>query len=394
MKITYTGPNRSHDYGYAQALYNANVLYAFISGFSRLSSRAKLINVGNTLRRHDFFQTQYIGSLKLGLPTVICNMFNRLSNLRLDRVSYKAASKSDVFIFYRTQGLSTTRRIHKQKGRTICVMLEVNSHVENAREILYAEYKQLNINKPFEDEPDYKLRLEAYDEVDYILCPSEFVRNSFLRKGFAPEKLIKVNFGFPKLMTSGTDKKYNLGDPFRVLYVGQLHYRKGLHYAIEAFKKLQHPNKEFIIVGPQTTITGLEKTVIPNGVVLMGTLKGEELNDQYRRASCFILPSLEEGLALVQTEALSFGLPLLTTTNSGGDDIISDGIQGFIVPPCDAEALRQRLQQMADSPEMLTRMSAAATLTAQTLDGWDAAGNRLVKILAEAIAKKPALPIN
>lgn len=378
MKITYTGPNRSHDYAYAQALYNAGALYAFVSGFSRLSPRAKLIDVGDKLHRHDFFQTHYLGCLRFGLPTKICNLANRLASISLDNASYKFAVDSDFFIFYRTHGLNTTRRIHKQGRNTVCVMQEVNSHVEYARDILYNEYMRLESTKPFENEPDYKLRLEAYEEADYILCPSEFVRKSFLDKGFSSEKIIKVNFGFPKVETTNTIKQYKEEDVFRVLYVGQIHYRKGLHYAIEAFNQLKHPKKEFVIVGPTTSITGLEKTIIPSGVSFTGALKGEELKSQYRRASCFILPSLEEGLALVQTEALAFGLPLLITTNTGGDDLITDGVQGFIVKPADIEALRFRLQEMADSPALLSQMSINAIQIASNLGNWDDATNRLI----------------
>lgn len=385
MKITYAGPNRSSNYPYAQALYNANSLHAFVTGFSRLSPRAKLIDVGDKLKRHDFFQTAYVGSTRLKLPIAVCNLLNRLSSKRIDSASYKPASQSDAFIFYRTQGLSTTRRIHQQGLPTVCVMEEVNSHVEFARDILYKEYKRLELNEPFEDEPDYKLRLVTYEEADYILCPSDFVRNSFLSKGFSPSKLLKVNFGFPPVEVEVAKEKYKNRETFRVLYVGQLNYRKGLHYAIEAFKKVKHPKKEFVIVGPETSVTGLEKTSIPAEVTFTGALKGEELKQQYREASCFVLPSLEEGLALVQCEALSFGLPLLITTNTGGADLITDGVEGFIVPPCDADALQQRLQQMADSPELLSKMSTAASVTAKKLGSWDLAAKNLIDQLRPLI---------
>ena len=382
MKITYTGPNRSSNYAYAQALFNNNALYAFITGFSRLSPRANAIKVGNTLKRHDFFQTIYVGLVKYNVPVFIANLFNRLSNKRLDNASYKYAVKSDVFLFYRTQGLNTTRRIQQQRAQrqsqTICVMEEVNSHVEYAREILFTEYQRLGLNRPFDDDPDHKLRLKTYDAVDYILCPSEFVKNSFLEKGFSPNKLLKVNFGFPAVEVENAAAKYVDNRIFRVLYVGQIHFRKGLHYAIEAFSRVKHPNKEFIIVGPTTVVTGLEKTTIPPNVQFTGALKGDALRAQYLQATCFVLPSLEEGLALVQCEALSFGLPILITTNTGGADVITDGVEGFIVPPCDAVALQEKLQLMADDYPMLARMSEAASQTARKLGSWDAAGAELV----------------
>jgi starch synthase len=388
MKITYTGPVRSSNYAYAQALYNVKALYAFVSGFSRLSPRAKLIKVGDKLKRHDFFQTLYMGALMTELPIPIQRVLHRLASARLDAASYKYARESDAFVYYRTQGLNTTRRIHREGGRTLCVMEEVNSHAEYAREILYAEFQRLGLDRPYDDEIDFEERLIAYKEADYILCPSDFVVNSFISKGFPAERLLKVNFGFPPIEVETTTDKYKPGAPFRVLYVGQISYRKGLRYAIDAFNRLDHPNKEFIIVGPKTMVTGLENTPIPADVKFTGVLKGEDLKNQYRQASCFILPSLEEGLALVQGEALSFGLPLLITTNTGGADLITDGVEGFIVDPCDTEALYDRLKRMADDPALMARMSTEAAATALRLGSWDVAAGKLVAQLSEILAAK------
>ncbi|MFK8163473.1 MAG: glycosyltransferase family 4 protein, partial [Lewinella sp.] len=244
----------------------------------------------------------------------------------------------------------------------------------------------------FVSEYDYDLRLESYEDSDYILCASEFVKRSFLERGFADEKLLKVNFGF-KTFSSDNHQSAPKGkdDVFRVLYVGQLHFRKGLRYAIEAFKQLKHPNKEFFIVGPKTTITGLENVSIPDGVTFTGVLKGEDLAEQYRQASLFVLPSLEEGLALVQGEALSFGIPLLITTNTGGEDIITNGKEGFIVPPADTQALLEKMQLVADDPLLREEMSANAFETTSSLGSWDAAGAKLVSELTRIAEKKSNL---
>ena len=388
MKITYTAPNRSISYSYADALNHTGHLHAFISGFSRLSPRSRLDSVGEKLKRHDFFQTLYIASLKANSPSVLTTVFNSLSNFRLDQVSYPWAKESDVFIYYRTQGYKTTQRLHKNGIPTVCVMEEVNSHVDSCDGLMLEELKRLGLENKHEIAPDYTLRLKAYEEADYILCPSEFVRRSFLERGFDSNRLIKVNFGLPPIEIVSAKPLRSATDPFRILYVGQLHYRKGLRYAVEAFRQLKHPNKELIFVGPKTSITGLEQTQIPEGVVFTGPLKGEELKEQYRRASVFILPSVEEGLALVQGEALAYGLPLLTTTNTGGDDFIQDGIEGFIVPPANSIALAEKLQQMADDVDLYARMSAAALQTARTLGDWNMITDRLVAELTTILRSR------
>jgi alpha-maltose-1-phosphate synthase len=91
-------------------------------------------------------------------------------------------------------------------------------------------------------------------------------------------------------------------------------------------------------------------------------------------------------------EALSFGVPLLITTNTGGDDIIQDGVQGYIVPPGDAKAMAQKLQQMADDKELLENMSRAATQVAHEYGSWDLAVKRLANLLKPIIHSKINTP--
>ena len=61
-----------------------------------------------------------------------------------------------------------------------------------------------------------------------------------------------------------------------------------------------------------------------------------------------VLPSVEEGLALVQAQAMACGCPLISSTNTGGEDLFSDGVEGFLVPIRSPEAIAERLQQLAD----------------------------------------------
>jgi glycosyltransferase involved in cell wall biosynthesis len=195
-----------------------------------------------------------------------------------------------------------------------------------------------------------------------------------------------VNFGFqqPADQPAGLREKV-ADDVFRILYVGQLHYRKGLRYAIEAFRRLRHPRKEFVIVGPTTPITGLEKTSIPEGVRFTGALKGDELEHAYRSASIFVLPTLEDGSALVQGEAMAAGLPVVTTTHSGSDEFISDGIEGIVVPPADSRALVEAFEKLADSPSLRKQMGAHAQSAVEKIGDWDVAAGKLVTELASRL---------
>jgi len=299
---------------------------------------------------------------------------------RLDDTSYRPACESDGFFYYRTCGHFTASRLHKERRRTLCVMEEVNTHVDTCHRLMKEEFERLGRGSYRARFFDHALRLRAYEEADLIVCPSKFVEKSFLDRGFSPAKLATVNFGFGLDRFSGAlELQGGIDDGvFRLLYVGQLNFRKGLRYAVEAFRRLEHPRKEFLLVGPKTKVTGLEDVNIPDGVRFLGTLKGESLRRAYASADVFVLPTLEEGLALVLGEAMAAGLPIITTTHSGGEDLIQDGVEGFITPPADAQALAEAFEKMAGDPEKAKAMGHAARRKADMLGDWGTATANLL----------------
>jgi glycosyltransferase involved in cell wall biosynthesis len=104
------------------------------------------------------------------------------------------------------------------------------------------------------------------------------------------------------------------------------------------------------------------------------------------RHDVFVFPSLFEGLALVQGEALSQGLPVITTSNSGGADILRDGVDGYIVPIRDSDAIAERLLAFCDDRAILQQMSEAARERAVQLD-WQASKTRTVDAVKEALER-------
>ena len=104
------------------------------------------------------------------------------------------------------------------------------------------------------------------------------------------------------------------------------------------------------------------------------------------------MPSLDEGMALVQGQALACGCPVIATTNSGGADLFTDGIEGFIVPIRDPDALLNRMQRLADDPALQQRMSEAALLRVRSLGGWKKYGDLWEQLLLN-LTNTPTGPI-
>lgn len=385
MRITYASPNRPIHYHYAGAFQQAECLHSFISGFPRFSPRAPFPELGDRLIRRDQVQCLYLASLRWPvLPEAASDYLAWASKVWLDRCSLQPALDSSLFLFYNGCGLSTSRTLRNTP--VIRVAEVVNSHVLQQEEILREEYRLAGLPYRGIYPREVATRTAEYDEVDFILCPSEFVRRSFLVRGFASERLIKNTFGFEQpALPPAHDKK---DDVFRVLYVGSLSVRKGIRYLVEAFSRLRHPRKELVLVGPMSRPTGLEALSLPSEVRITGVLKGEELAAAYGSASVFVLPSVEEGLALVMAEALSYGVPVIATENTGADDLYVDGEEGFIVPIRDPAAILGRLQMLVDDPELRKRLGVAAKQKAASLAGWRMSGQRLVSQLGQMEAPR------
>jgi glycosyltransferase involved in cell wall biosynthesis len=307
-----------------------------------------------------------------------------LAKIEQDFACKKFLKDSDVFVFYNGNGLSSCNYANKI-GKTTVVEV-VNSHVEYQEDLLKQEYESLNLPwQPFHKK-DKERRIKEYDAADYILLPSEFVKQSFLAKGFPEEKLLKVPYGFT-IPVQKENRPINGHTTFNVLYVGSISVRKGIRYLIEAFKMLEIPNKKLIIVGPVEQISGIEDMVITDDIEFTGVLKGTHLEKIYQWADVFCLPTIEDGYGLVLGEALSHGLPLITTTNSGGLDLIVEGIEGFIVPIRDSLAIFEKLKLLSSNDELLVKMKLAALEKAAGMNGWEASGNILCEKLETVFLK-------
>ena len=121
-----------------------------------------------------------------------------------------------------------------------------------------------------------------------------------------------------------------------MLWLGQVNVRKGIHYLMEAARKLEKENIHFDVVGPIGILSDAVASA-PRNVTFHGPVGRDQTANWYRKADLFVLPTLSDGFAITQLEAMAHGLPVITTPCCG--EVVSDGVDGFIVAPRDAEAL-------------------------------------------------------
>ena len=216
-----------------------------------------------------------------------------------------------------------------------------------------------------------------------IIVPSTFVRDTLKMAPDMPPVPVHLNpYGGPSAVAEKVTARTN--GKLRVLFVGSLGQRKGLGYVLRAVEMLGNA-VELTLIGRKTTERceplneGVKKhrwvTSVPHAEVL------REMSEH----DVLVFPSLFEGFGLVILEAMSQGLPVITTPNSGGLDVVTDGVDGFGVPIRSAEAIAEKLERLAADRALLAAMKNAAIATARR-NSWESYRRRLVEILAPVSA--------
>jgi glycosyltransferase involved in cell wall biosynthesis len=179
-----------------------------------------------------------------------------------------------------------------------------------------------------------------------------------------------------------------LAGRFDLLFVGGMSLRKGVPYLLQAYRRLQHPRKSLTLAGSVSPdMVALMKGIglWSDDVRLLGHVPQPKLKDLMSRSHVMVLPSIEEGLALVQAQAMACGCVVVASRHTGAEDLFSDGEEGFIVPVRSADALLQRLQQLADAPTLRDAMSARALQRVRSTGGWHDYGDQAMAVYRELL---------
>jgi glycosyltransferase involved in cell wall biosynthesis len=174
------------------------------------------------------------------------------------------------------------------------------------------------------------------------------------------------------------------GGRLRVLYVGALSFRKGLLDLLRAAELLRNDSVEFTLVGPRMAESERLLAKAGANVRLLAKRPQAELPEAYAAADLFVFPTIEDGFGMVLTQAKAAGLPILTTENCAGSDLVTDGRDGWIVPIRDAEALADRLRWCAAHRSAVADMTRAVEVEYQPRS-WDRVAEDFERIAVDAM---------
>jgi glycosyltransferase involved in cell wall biosynthesis len=214
------------------------------------------------------------------------------------------------------------------------------------------------------------------DLAELVICPSDFVLDSLPESARASKQCVVAPFGSPSLEPGETVERKPTDRPLRVLFAGALTQRKGLADLFAAMKLVDSRGIQLVAMGSLLRPLTWYREQLPSFIYEPPRPHPDVLR-LMRTCDVLVLPSIVEGRALVQQEAMACGLPLIATANAGGADLIVDGETGFLVPIRSPEAIAEKINWFATNRASISGMAIAAQRRAGELT-WRGYGEKVL----------------
>jgi len=269
------------------------------------------------------------------------------------------------------------------------VLERPNAHTRFAYEVVKKECERLGVFLPPDHEHSYKEDVLIKEEAEYelatqLLCPSDFVARSFLDQGFVREKLARHQYGFDDQVYYPDQGEHQERTGLTMLFVGGCAPRKGVHYALEAWLKSAASNEgKFMIAGEFVPgyAEKLASMLSHPSVQVLG--HRTDIPQLMRQSDILVLSSLEEGSALVTSEARGSGCVLLVSEAAGA---ICEHMENALVHRVgDVSELTQHINLLQGDRKLLQRLRENSLRRVPEIT-WTAAGVKLLDVYRETIA--------
>ena len=294
--------------------------------FHLLDLARELSNLGHDVRFYSYVPTSR--AVKFGLKrecshSLIVLMLPFLAFIKLSKGAYWAIKLSHLVLDYYLSWFMKPCDVYialgtvyeksfaaaKQKFGAVTILEWGSKHIEEQQRIL-SEIPGVK------QQPDYftQRSLRGYVLADYIAIASDHVKQSFIEKGVPGSKLLQNPYGVDLTMFKPTELSKD--EAYDLIMVGGWSYRKGCDLLTALCKGGTY---KFLHVGPIVDLAFPENEHMTH----IDSVDQRELINYYSKAKVFVLPSREEGLAMVQAQALASGLPIVCSKHSGGRDLQS-----------------------------------------------------------------------
>ena len=384
MLVTQVCIGRFHHFHLARQLEKHGLLNAIYTGYPRFKLFDENKIRADKIRAFPWLQAPYMAINKIGISQN--NWLNRewswQAHQTLDKYVARCINQPTILIALSGSGLHAGKKTQALGGIHICD--RGSSHIRTQNQLLTEEYQRYGSKWQGIDQRSIDKEEAEYLQAQCISVPSQFCYESFLKQGISADKLLKIPYGARLERFYPDTSEQPECDEFQILFVGAAGPRKGFIDLLEAFKQVSHPHKHLVLIG---SLSDEAKVLLKNtdqeNITFIGPVANNQLRQYFSSASVFVLPSIEEGLAMVCGEAMACACPVIATTNTGASELITNGVEGFIVPIRSPQIIANHLQQLADNPECRRQMGQAALAKVRQLMGWDAYGDSWAKKINE-----------
>lgn len=290
-------------------------------------------------------------------------VYQHLDN-QVAKYLHRASSSSVEAVYAYEDGALSTFRAARQTGRTTIYDLPI-AHWRTLHAILEEERELVpewsaTINGLRDSASKLARKDEELEHADLILVASSFTKKSLTEHFGDRYSVIVTSYGAPapRMMRP---RARDRSEPLHIMYAGHMDQRKGFSYLVSALNKLEIPWRATLAGRPHPNApVKLAAFFEQQNVEFLGHVPQRTLLEAMSRAHVFVFPSLVEGFGMVLTEAMSAGLPIITTAHTAAPDLIENGREGYIVPIRDSDAIAERLVELYEDESMRERMALAA----------------------------------
>jgi alpha-maltose-1-phosphate synthase len=384
MKVTISTIGKYHAFDLARELHTRGALKSIFTGYPNFKLRNEQLPIGS-IHSFPWVHSPYMMfPWKHHSPNFIIRQWKYLADITFGNYVANNLADCDLYVGMSGTALKGGKKAHLQGARFICDRGSAHIRVQN--QLLREEHDCWGL--PFYGiDPRTVDREEAeYAEADAITVPSTFAFRSFIEQGVPAKKLALLPYG----VNVGRFQPVAVpdGNRFDVLFVGVMSLQKGIQYLVQAYQKITHPAKSLTFVGApsQALITILrQRGIWPSDAKVLGHVPQTELKRIMSRSHVLVLPSIQDGFGMVLAQAMACGCPIIASKHTGAEDLISDGCEGYIVPIRDANALSERLQKLADCPDLRSSMATQALTKIHKIGGWNSYGEKAMAIYDEVL---------
>jgi glycosyltransferase involved in cell wall biosynthesis len=288
------------------------------------------------------------------------------SDTHFDEYVARKLNGADIFQGVTGQCFASLKAAKKNGSATL--LDSITTHIDDFGSQQDRECAKFQVRPPLHARHRERMRRE-YERADLIRVMSHVARRTFIDHGVAEDKIVVL----PPVIDPDKFSQAQFDQPkFRISFVGLVEPWKGFHYLIDAFNALNDPDSELVLwggTGTRNVSRYMAKEIAQNpSIKLMPVeVRRHGYAEVYAKSSVLVHPSLADGFGFVVAEAMASGIPIIVTSNTGAADIVVDGVNGYIVPAADSDAIRDRLAHLAANPALLREMGHAARIAAASL---------------------------